>query len=79
VSVLSDGAYLLYALERARIFRRLRLSRRDLFFFHFSLMLEGIKLKKTEVRRMDDIHGLVKRALDGGDRTSSGVEASRAV
>ena len=42
-------------------------------------MLEGIKLKKTEVRRMDDIHGLVKRALDGGDRTSSGVEASRAV
>jgi hypothetical protein len=27
------------ALERARIFRRLRLSLRDLFFFHFSLIL----------------------------------------
>jgi len=78
VSVLSKGTYLLYALERARIFRRLRLSRRDLFFFHFSLML-GIKLKKAEVKKMDDIHGLVKRALDGGDRTSSGIEASRAV
>jgi len=39
----------------------------------------GIKLKKAEVKKMDDIHGLVKRVLDGGDRTSSGIEASRAV
>ena len=28
-------------LERARIFLRLRRSLRDLFFFHFSLMLRG--------------------------------------
>ena len=28
-----------YALERALIFRRLRLSLRERFFFHFSLML----------------------------------------
>jgi hypothetical protein len=35
-------------------------------------MLEGIKLKKTDVKRMGDIHGLVKRALDGGDRTVLG-------
>ena len=79
MSVLSKGTYLLYALERARIFRRLRLSRRDLFFFHFSLMLEGVKLEKTEKKRMDDIHDLVKRALDGGDGASSGIEAGRAI
>lgn len=30
-----------YALERALIFLRLRLSLRDLFFFHFSLILGG--------------------------------------
>jgi hypothetical protein len=35
----SQGSYRQHALERARIFRRLRLSLRDLFFFHFSLML----------------------------------------
>ena len=31
------------ALDRALIFRRLRLSLRDLFFFHFSLMLEVVQ------------------------------------
>ena len=30
------------ALDRALIFRRLRLSLRDLFFFHFSLMLDVV-------------------------------------
>lgn len=34
---MKDG---MHALERALIFRRLRLSLRDLFFFHFSLMLQ---------------------------------------
>jgi hypothetical protein len=55
-----------HALERARIFRRLRLSLRDLFFFHFSLMLKDDKLEKTEVKRINNIHDFVKRALTDG-------------
>ena len=39
-----------HALERARILRRLRLSLRDLFFFHFSLMLGDDALEKIEVK-----------------------------
>ena len=39
------------ALERARIFLRLRRSLRDLFFFHFSLMLQ------TDVNDCDNDEG----------------------
>jgi hypothetical protein len=42
----SKAAYRPHALERARIFRRLRLSLRDLFFFHFSLILRDDTLAK---------------------------------
>jgi hypothetical protein len=76
----SKGAYLSYALERARIFRRLRLSLRDLFFFHFSLMLEDARLEKAGIKRIDNVHDLVKREhLGARDREFSGIEADGAV
>src|ERR1700679_3925406 len=46
----SKAAYRPHALERARILRRLRLSLRDLFFFHFSLMLDEDALAKIAVK-----------------------------
>jgi hypothetical protein len=47
----SKPAYRPHALERARILRRLRLSLRDLFFFHFSLMLDNDALAKIAGKR----------------------------
>jgi hypothetical protein len=46
VSVFLERRIDKHALERARILRRLRLSLRDLFFFHFSLMLDNDALTK---------------------------------
>ena len=46
----SKVVYRLHSLERARILRRLRLSLRDLFFFHFSLMLDDA-LRKIALKR----------------------------
>lgn len=40
-----------YALERARIFLRLRRSLRDLFFFHFSLILLNNDQERKQKRR----------------------------
>lgn len=37
------------ALERALIFLRLRLSLRERFFFHFSLMMRDFELQQTIV------------------------------
>ena len=42
-----------HALERARIFRRLRLSLRDLFFFHFSLILKMFRQYVRGFRKFD--------------------------
>jgi hypothetical protein len=50
-----------YVLERALIFRRLRLSLRERFFFHFSLMLKWpCSVPHNEQRTTERIHTWVK-------------------